>query len=129
MAQRQESAPKASGGDGFKPGDPNRVVSVRNRDVMTLKLRLDPEAAQRARDENVVGICYDADVWILGAAVNKKHADDVPPEIEVPGYVWDAVRAWDPPASRSGSNGAVNAYQRKLLQGYENRGQIQITGA
>jgi hypothetical protein len=127
MARRQNEEAQAGTDGGFEAGDPKRLVHIRNLDPMLLKLRLDPETANRARADEVIGICHDADVWILGAHGGKKHREDVPEEIAIPGYVFDAVNSWDPPAEDSPAEG--NAYQRKLIEGYERTGQITIRGA
>lgn len=111
--------------------DPKRTVSIRNRNPMVLKLHLDVNAAERARENKIVGICDNADVLILGHAVGsgKRHEDDMPGEIEVPGWLWDAAMDWDPPAHRDGAKGDGHKYQAKLIAGYQQAGDLQIRGA
>jgi hypothetical protein len=111
--------------------DPKRTVSIRNLTPMVLKLHLDVNTAERAREQKVIGICETADVLILGHALGsgKRHTDDMPGEIEVPGWLWDAALKWDPPAHRGDGDGPAHKYQAKLIKGYEKAGDLQIRGA
>ena len=111
--------------------DPNRTVTVRNLTPMVLKLHVDPRVAEKARDKEVIGICEHADVLILGHGLgtSKRHIEDVPGELEVPGWLWDAALAYDPPAHRDGAKGEPRAFQAKLIAGYERAGDLQIRGA
>lgn len=111
--------------------DPKRKVNVRNLTPMVLKLHVDVNAADRARELEIVGICEHADVLILGHALGsaKRHTEDMPGEIEIPGWLWDAALKWDPPAHREGAKGDGHKYQAKLIKGYKDAGDLQIRGA
>ena len=105
------------------------MTSIRNKTSMTLKLHIDAKTAAKARDQKIVGICEGADVWILGHFGGKRHKNDLPEEVRIPTWLWDAVLAYDPPKDSDKTPEGGNGYQRRLIAGYVEASDIVIRQA